>query len=290
MILKDRVLIRVGKANGLRYTEPELKPVVDVLNSDPPLDNPAEANRDSLFLDHGDGTETWVGVAKNFRWDDERKAIIGDLEIVDSETKNKIQFQLDEGRARFGISPRLTLRPERGVAKDIRIRSFSIVINPAGGRALMLWENEFLDSVEKRTRGPVESIEGIDAGFTVYGEVVKVDSDKHYVLGPVLIPEMTDLQDEIISASEIEKTAHNFLKDLISGTASPAVMHMDKERDIDVVESYLMPTDAVLDGRFIKKGTWMIGFIVNDPEVWRKVKDQSFRGFSVHGDAYKEPV
>ena len=61
LMLKDRIVLREGQANGLKYPYAEIAPLAATLNDEPPPDHPEEANRDSLFLDHGDGITTWVG-------------------------------------------------------------------------------------------------------------------------------------------------------------------------------------------------------------------------------------
>ena len=263
LILKDRVLLREGRANGLFYSYDDLVPLATELNKEPPKDSPEEANRDSLFLDHGDGALTWVGTVVNFRVDPKTKTLRGDLQIVDQDIADKIQYQIDDGRSRFGISPRLLVKAEDGKAKDIRMRSFSLVLNPAGGEELMLW---------------------------AHGEVLKVDKSQRLVLGPVLIPEKIDLQGEIISAHEIEKTAHGFLKAALTGKARPGEMHTEFDKKLDVVESYIMPCDGMINNQMVKKGTWMLCVHVNDDAAWAKVLKGHYKGFSVGGFARKIPV
>lgn len=262
LILKGRVLLREGEANGLHYPFTEIAPLADELNKPPPSESPEDANRDSLFLDHGDGITTWVGLVKNFVADDQDKALRGDVHIVDSDLAGKIQFQIDEGRSRFGISPRLLVDRDGETARALKMKSFSLVLNPAGGEELMLWS----------------------------GEVYKLDDAKRIVLGPVLVPDEVDLQGEFINADEIEKTAHGFVKGLVYGKVRPGEMHKNFEGDIQVVESYLMPCDGIINGRAVAKGTWMLGVHIPDDEVWRKVRTGVYKGFSVGGYARKIPT
>lgn len=261
--MENQVLLREGKANGIAYAAREIAPLARLLNTPPKADEPDEANRDSLFLDHGDGASTWVGHIDNFRFDDKTKCLRGDVNIIDQDIADKINFQKSTGRSRFGISPRLLIDEEDGKASDIRIRSFSLVLNPAGGEALML---------------------------TFKSAVLKIDEAKRVVLGPVLIPDVADLQNEIISAEEIEKTAHNFMKALSNGNAHPGQMHKEFKGDLHIVESYIMPADAVVNGHVIKKGTWMLGVHIPDDAAWKKIKAGKYKGFSVGGFARKIPA
>lgn len=259
LILKDRVLLREGKANGLFYPFKEISPLADELNKPPSPDSPDEANRDSLFQDHGDGIMTWVGHIKDFKADAKAKALKGDVYIVDQDVADKIEYQIDEGRVRFGISPRLLVDRDGETARAIKMKSFSLVLNPAGGEELMLWS----------------------------GEVYKLDEAKRIVLGPVLVPDEVDLQREFISAEEIEKTAHGFIEGLVYGDARPGEMHRKFDADIRVVESYIMPCDGIINGKSVRKGTWMLGVHVIDDEAWTKVRKGVYRGFSVGGFARK---
>ena len=262
LVLDDRVVLRTGEANGLKYTSKELEPLAEVLNGPPPLDEPSEANRDSLFLDHGDGTQTWIGVLKDFWGDEEAGALKADIHIVDSDTAKKINFQMKEGRPRFGISPRLLLDNEKGKALRIRIKSFSLVLNPAGGDALMLFA----------------------------GPVVKVDKKKHIVLGPVLIPGRFDHQEEVIDEDELEKTAHEFLISMIYGDAVMKEQHRQINNKVKIVESYLAPCELKIKDHTYPKGTWMVASKIFDEEVWKKIEDGIYQGYSVGGQSFKIPV
>lgn len=263
LTLTDQTLLRAGTANGIAYGVREIAPLASILNESPPDDQPEQANRDSLFLDHGDGTGTWVGYIDNFHFDKSSNSLRGDVHIIDQPVADKINFQKYKGRSRFGISPRLLIDEKDGKAQDIKVKSFSLVLNPAGGEELML---------------------------TFKTAVLKIDDAKRIVLGPVLIPDVIDLQNEIISAEEIEKAAHNFLKSLINGNARPGQMHKDFTGDISVIESYIMPADTKINDHVVKKGTWMLGVHIPDDKAWQKVKTGKYQGFSVGGFARKVPV
>lgn len=262
LVLEDRIILQVGKANGLDYTAEELAPLADTLNKPPDPEKPEEANRDSLFLDHGDGTQTWVGLLKNFKWDKDAKALRADLHIVDEEIARKIEYQLEEGRARFGVSPRLLVNNDGGKARNIIVKSFSLVLNPAGGEELMLWAES----------------------------VLKVNKMERYILGPVLVPGEVDLQNEIISEEEIRKSAHRFMMDLLYGESKMGENHSAFKDKVVVVESFLMPCDGVIEGQEVRKGTWLIGSKILDEDAWNKVLKGIYKGYSVGGKAFKSPV
>lgn len=127
-------------------------------------------------------------------------------------------------------------------------------------------------------------------------EILKQDLEKRLITGPVLIPENIDLQDDIISADEIEKAGHNymiklsfagdpeFLKSLgLNAKSHRGFMHVEFNRKIALVESYMAPVDFELNGRMVTKGTWVMTVKVFDDEIWSLVKAGRITGFSIGG-------
>ena len=134
--LENRALLRPGEVKGLNYEEEEIQLAIDRLS------DPSEEKCNSLYLDHADGVQTWVGEVQNVHWDKKRKLAVGDLIILDDDLATKIDFQVKKEEPAFGISPKLTVREEKGYARDISFKNFSLVLHPAGGQPLML-EEEF---------------------------------------------------------------------------------------------------------------------------------------------------
>lgn len=127
-------------------------------------------------------------------------------------------------------------------------------------------------------------------------DICKVDNDKRLVTGPALIPEVVDLQNDIISSDEIEKASFNymiklafkddpeFLENLgMNNKSERGFMHVEFNRKIAIVESYLAPIDFTLNKRNIIKGTWIVTMKVFDDEIWNLVKTNKIRGFSIGG-------
>lgn len=134
-------------------------------------------------------------------------------------------------------------------------------------------------------------------------EILKRDDERRLIYGPVLIPENFDLQDDIISAGEIENAAHNYLVKLsfhddpeflqslgMNAVSKRGFMHTEFNRKIAVVESYIAPVDFEMGGRTITKGTWVGVVKVFDDEVWNLVKAGRITGFSIGGRSRSIPV
>jgi hypothetical protein len=148
--------------------------------------------------------------------------------------------------------------------------------------------------------------EELNKSFALRYDVIQKNDEKRLMTGPVLIPDNIDLQDDIISSPEIEKAAHgymvklafkddpDFLKSLGFGVVDKAgetgFQHMDFSRKMAVVETFIAPVEFDMNGRNIKKGTWVMTMKVFDDEVWALVKTGKITGFSIGGRAKSRPV
>lgn len=96
----------------------------------------------------------------------------------------------------------------------------------------------------------------------------KEADEKKLVYGIVYEPDTVDAHGDFMTAAEIEKAAHGFLKD---------AREIDKQHDFqggvgEVVESYVAPADFEMNGETIKKGSWVLVTKASQ-EVWeQKVK------------------
>lgn len=119
--------------------------------------------------------------------------------------------------------------------------------------------------------------------------VVKRDKARQLVYGVVLVPNEVDIQEDTITAEEIEKTAHSYM-------AKSRVIGANHERQMDahVVESYIAPCDLkfkALDGdQVVPKGSWVIAVKVSDPGEWAKVERGDYEGFSVGGEGLRDRI
>ncbi len=148
LVLFDRVMLKVGRWNGNVYPLEEIKPLINYLNNPPKT--PEARNATSLFVgaaeDHQDSTGTWVGKAKGWYFDEKEQALkCKRLEFVQQATAEALAYQLDNGQAVFGISPRLEVRRDGDVCRDIIVKSWGVVLNPAGGEDLFLSKDAPLD-------------------------------------------------------------------------------------------------------------------------------------------------
>lgn len=109
--------------------------------------------------------------------------------------------------------------------------------------------------------------------------ILKVDDEKRIVTGVVYEPDVLDAHGEFMTADEIEKSAHQFLKDY---------RNIDKQHDFvasqaDVVESWIAKEDGKLGDQDIIKGTWLMSVHVPDDDTWAEIKKGELTGFSMGG-------
>lgn len=108
---------------------------------------------------------------------------------------------------------------------------------------------------------------------------------------PVLIPNETDKQGDVIPPEAIEKAAHRFVSefrnidtdhDLLEGKGTPIESWTLKEES-----TFTLPDGS--DSRQYPKGTWMMGVKFAD-EAWKRIKDGELSGFSIYGEATEHSV
>lgn len=102
------------------------------------------------------------------------------------------------------------------------------------------------------------------------------EREKHIVYGVVLEPEKEDLQNDIISAEQIEQTAHNYMeKYQVIGSQHEALAMAQ------IVESYIAPVAFNANGQSVPKGSWVMAVKIKDKELWEAVKLGDVTGFSI---------
>ena len=114
-------------------------------------------------------------------------------------------------------------------------------------------------------------------------QVLKADDTKKIIYGIVLKPDIADAHGDIMEAVEVEKSAHNYLMFY----RNAGVDHSD-QAEAKIVESYIAPSDLVLQGRAVAKGSWVVAMKVFDENLWLRVKQGDYNAFSAGGYAKRE--
>jgi hypothetical protein len=119
-------------------------------------------------------------------------------------------------------------------------------------------------------------------------ELVKADEERRLVYGVVLKPDEFDSQDDRAKPLEIEKAAHGFMrKSRVMDRQHREALPQDKAVP---VESYLAPADFEMNGREVKKGSWVLVTHVPDDDLWELVKSGKLCAYSIRGWGKRRPV
>lgn len=111
----------------------------------------------------------------------------------------------------------------------------------------------------------------------------KFDDEKQLAYGEVYIPMIPDSQGDFMTAEEIEKMAHGFMKSgLLRGVDT---QHDLVDNGAIVVESFIARKG---DPDFIE-GSWVAAVWVPD-DIWPLVKSGELGGFSMYGSGERVPT
>lgn len=119
------------------------------------------------------------------------------------------------------------------------------------------------------------------------GKITKRDDEQHLVFGWASVAGILDSQGDNIPIEELERAAYNFVLEGRSGNE----MHQDKQV-ARLVESMIFTPEKIsllnLPDDF--KLGWFVGFLVDDEDVWQKIKSGTYQMFSIGGRAQREEM
>jgi hypothetical protein len=114
--------------------------------------------------------------------------------------------------------------------------------------------------------------------------IYKQDAEKEeqFVFGEVLIPNEIDAHGDIYSAAEVRFAAHFFMEKF----GNTGLMHEQFiNDDAVIVETFVAPASMTIEGRKVKKGTWLIGMRILNEKLFGDIKAGRLTGFSIGGVA-----
>jgi hypothetical protein len=120
-----------------------------------------------------------------------------------------------------------------------------------------------------------------------------VSDEKQLVAGPILVPNKKILRIDgegkrysvFFTPETIEMVARKFMKNKYGDAVT--LEHGNKTAGVYLTESWIVEQSAKdksnLYGFTLPRGTWFGVYKVDDKNIWDKVKDGTFRGFSIEG-------
>jgi hypothetical protein len=136
----------------------------------------------------------------------------------------------------------------------------------------------------ERSDAPTVVMEVVKALVEIYIPIIKAQDEQQIVTGVVLQPNTVDAHGDIISEAVIEKAANNFLAKY-NNTTELGEQHKVFKGQFDLYQSYIAPVAFKLNGKKIKKGSWLMVAKVKKTEDWQRVKKGKLTGFSIGGIA-----
>jgi len=161
----------------------------------------------------------------------------------------------------------------------------------SGGSAGLAWTRSILEEnqIIKSYLGPITD-EQLNKEEKVIGFELKIEKQHNEELMQVtyvaMLPDSTDLTGDYTSAEDVRKAMESFNKSAMRANLFHRLM-TDK---FHVVESYIAPTDFVLNDIPVKKGTWLMTLQVNDEKVWKMIKSGDINGISIGAMAKVETI
>lgn len=138
-----------------------------------------------------------------------------------------------------------------------------------------------------------DQLEVEKAAFVAAGDFTKLDEDRRLAFGWAYVTEDDGQVSVDHSGDFIDKAALPALEeaayDYVLTSRQADEMHEKLEGVAEIVESFMLtPEKAAAMGIVTKRYGYWIGFKVQDEAVWAKVKDGTYKGFSIRGSGERE--
>lgn len=108
------------------------------------------------------------------------------------------------------------------------------------------------------------------------------DDPERIVFGIVAEPHEEDTEGDWESAEDIQKALYNFM----GGGAIFKMNHSGGAVDAKLLEAYIAPVDFQIEGKVVKKGSWVQALRV-DADIFSKIEKGELTGFSMAGTAIR---
>lgn len=141
---------------------------------------------------------------------------------------------------------------------------------------------------------PMKGETPVQKSFDIPIQVHKMDEDEHLVFGWLSVSEdergnlIVDAHDDIITPDDLEQMAYDFV--LYARMAGEMHERMNVGRLVESMAFTKEKQQALGIPLGILPIGWWVGFYIDDPDVWEKVKSGEYAAFSFGGYAYREEV
>jgi len=123
-----------------------------------------------------------------------------------------------------------------------------------------------------------------------------IDKTKRQVFGYCLVPDQPDYQGDVVSAEEVEKACHSFMRNLSYNEqhATGGGLEHSMFADVGYPVQSVVDTNGCLGEGVSKgggiKGAWWIGMQVTNGDIWEAIEKGEIKGFSIGGTGKRIPI
>lgn len=161
---------------------------------------------------------------------------------------------------------RENVKNEKGYAiSNAKISFVSLVTKAANKKKFLIKKSEEEDDAQE---------------FVSFGKIIQKSEEGHLVTGIVYEPMTKDTDGNFMTAEEIEKTAHWYLK---NGKNVDIQHCYEAAEGVDVVESFVTKSDTKIGEETVKTGTWIMTMEVRNDGIWKSIEKGEITGFSMGG-------
>lgn len=96
----------------------------------------------------------------------------------------------------------------------------------------------------------------------------------------VAMQEGTDLHGDYVSSEDVRLAKESFNRQLRKAKMSN-LFHLVETDSFDIIESFLLPCDASLNGHFVKKGSWLVTLQILDDDLFDMIMNDEITGVSI---------
>lgn len=113
---------------------------------------------------------------------------------------------------------------------------------------------------------------------------MEFNDDKMIIKGPALIPNQLIYRNNSMGQYYVfmsENTVKQFAETFMNKTDNKFnIGHSNETLDVNIIESYF----ALEGNEFnVPKDSWIVSLRIKDKEIWNKIKNKEFNGFSIEG-------
>lgn len=102
----------------------------------------------------------------------------------------------------------------------------------------------------------------------------------------VMVPNEVDLHGDITSEDEVRKAKESFNAYCMKAN----LFHLVQTDTFNIIESYLSPTNFILDEKIVTKGTWLCTIQCLDKQLWELIKSGDVCSMSIGALAKVEEI